>query len=95
MSPHWPFDALYVLALTRVHVLMRICCAGNAVSAAMVTHWICNVAVGQNFMTAVDSYGISAVYGFFALCSAVGVLYIRSNVPEVSQRYCCWLMCLS
>lgn len=60
--------------------------AGNAVSAAMVTHWVCNVAIGQNFMAAADSYGISAVYAFFGLCSLLAAAYVNGNVPETKGK---------
>ncbi len=60
--------------------------AGNAVSAAMVTHWVCNVAIGQNFMAWVDRFGLSAVYAGFALASLAGAAYIRANVPETKGK---------
>jgi sugar porter (SP) family MFS transporter len=59
---------------------------GNAVSAAMVTHWVCNVAIGQNFMAAVGQYGISAVYGFFGICSLIAAAYVSGNVPETKGK---------
>lgn len=59
---------------------------GNAVSAAMVTHWICNVAIGQNFMAATANYGISAVYAFFGLCSLIAAGYVSANVPETKGK---------
>jgi MFS family permease len=59
---------------------------GNAVSAAMVTHWVCNVAIGQNFMAAVGQYGISAVYGFFGVCSLIAAAYVSGNVPETKGK---------
>lgn len=52
----------------------------------MVTHWVCNVAIGQNFISAVDSYGISAVYGFFGLCSLIAAFYVNGNVPETKGK---------
>lgn len=61
-------------------------CAGNAVSAAMVTHWVCNVLIGQNFIAAVDSYGISAVYAAFGIASLIGAAYISANVPETKGK---------
>jgi hypothetical protein len=48
----------------------------------MVTHWVCNVAIGQNFMAWVDRFGLSAVYAGFALASLIGAAYIQANVPE-------------
>lgn len=67
-------------------VCCRTCPAGNAVSAAMVTHWICNVAIGQNFMAATANYGISAVYAFFGLCSLIAAGYVSANVPETKGK---------
>jgi hypothetical protein len=60
--------------------------AGNAVSAAMVTHWVCNVAIGQNFMAATANYGISTVYAFFGACSLVAAGYVSGNVPETKGK---------
>ncbi|KIY94836.1 hexose transporter [Monoraphidium neglectum] len=60
--------------------------ASNAVSAAMVTHWVCNVAIGQNFMAWVDRFGLSAVYTGFALASLIGAAYIQANVPETKGK---------
>lgn len=48
----------------------------------MVTHWVCNVAIGQNFMSAVEAVGISGVYAFFGVVSLIGAAYIAANVPE-------------
>jgi hypothetical protein len=52
----------------------------------MVTHWVCNVAIGQNFMAAANAYGISAVYAFFGLCSLLGAAYVSANVPETKGK---------
>jgi hypothetical protein len=62
---------------------------GNAVSAAMVTHWVCNVAIGQNFMAWVDAFGLAAVYAGFAVASLLGAAYINANVPETKARGGC------
>ena len=67
---------------TRANTRARTPHPGNAVSAAMVTHWVCNVAIGQNFMAWVDKFGLSAVYAGFAVASLVGAAYIQANVPE-------------
>jgi hypothetical protein len=48
----------------------------------MVTHWVCNVAIGQNFMAWVDAFGLAAVYAGFAAASLLGAAYIQANVPE-------------
>lgn len=55
-------------------------------SAAMVTHWVCNVAIGQNFMAAATNYGISAVYAFFGVCSLIAAGYVSGNVPETKGK---------
>jgi hypothetical protein len=52
----------------------------------MVTHWVCNVALGQTFMSVVDSYGISTAYTFFGIVSLLGVAYISAAVPETKVR---------
>ena len=48
----------------------------------MVTHWVCNVAIGQNFMAWVDAFGLAAVYAGFAVASLLGAAYIQASVPE-------------
>ena len=48
----------------------------------MVTHWVCNVAIGQNFMAWVDAFGLAAVYAGFAVASLLGAAYIPASVPE-------------
>lgn len=50
------------------------------------THWICNVAIGQTFIAASEALGISAVYGFFGACSAVAALYVLQAVPETKGK---------
>lgn len=54
----------------------------------MVTHWICNVAIGQNFMAWVDAFGLAAVYAGFAGASLLGAAYIQANVPETKVCVC-------
>jgi hypothetical protein len=52
----------------------------------MVTHWVCNVAIGQNFMAAVQNYGIHSVYAFFGVCCLLAVGYVNSSVPETKGK---------
>ncbi len=52
----------------------------------MVTHWVCNVAIGQNFMGWVDAFGLSAVYAAFAVASLLGAAYVHANVPETKGK---------
>ncbi|GIL92461.1 hypothetical protein Vretifemale_19933 [Volvox reticuliferus] len=59
---------------------------GKAVSAAFVSHWICNVMVGQTFMSAVQSYGLAPVYTFFGIMALAGALYVKSQVPETKGK---------
>lgn len=55
---------------------------GRAVAAAFVSHWVCNVIVGQTFMSGVQSFGLPAVYTFFGSMALLGALYIKTQVPE-------------
>ncbi|EFJ48518.1 hypothetical protein VOLCADRAFT_104700 [Volvox carteri f. nagariensis] len=59
---------------------------GKAVSAAFVSHWVCNVVVGQTFMSAVQSYGLAPVYTFFGIMALAGAFYVRSQVPETKGK---------
>ncbi|GLC50831.1 hypothetical protein PLESTB_000436800 [Pleodorina starrii] len=59
---------------------------GKAVSAAFVSHWICNVVVGQTFMSAVQTYGLAPVYTFFGIVALAGAFYVRSQVPETKGK---------
>lgn len=59
---------------------------GRAMSAAMVTHWIANVVVGQTFMGAVDQYGLAAVYGFFGVTAALASVYARRALKETKGK---------
>lgn len=52
----------------------------------MVTHWVCNVAIGQNFMAWVDAFSLAAVYAGFAAASLLGAAYINAAVPETKVR---------
>ncbi|GFR40716.1 hypothetical protein Agub_g1323 [Astrephomene gubernaculifera] len=59
---------------------------GKAVSAAFVSHWICNVAVGQAFMGAVQAMGLAPVYGCFGLVALAGAAFVRRMVPETKGK---------
>ena len=54
--------------------------AGRAVAAAFVSHWICNVMIGQNFIGAVEQFGLSGVYVFFGSMALLGAMYVNSQV---------------
>lgn len=53
---------------------------GRAVAAAMTSHWLANVALGQTFIAAVDQYGLSSVYAFFGGVALLGALYVGTQV---------------
>ncbi len=53
---------------------------GRVMAAAMTTHWVCNVAVGQTFMGLVAQYGLGTVYTGFGLVALMGALYIMGQV---------------
>ena len=59
---------------------------GRAVSAAMATHWVCNFVVGQAFLPAVSSVGVSGAYLFFAAVCLATVAFVRAQVPETKGR---------
>uniref|UniRef100_A0A7R9YSH1 Major facilitator superfamily (MFS) profile domain-containing protein n=1 Tax=Chlamydomonas euryale TaxID=1486919 RepID=A0A7R9YSH1_9CHLO len=59
---------------------------GRAVAAAFVSHWACNVIVGQTFMIGVQAYGLPAVYAFFGAVAMGAVLYVKTQVPETRGK---------
>eukprot|EP00201_Polytomella_parva_P016169 CAMPEP_0175050930 /NCGR_PEP_ID=MMETSP0052_2-20121109/7518_1 /TAXON_ID=51329 ORGANISM="Polytomella parva, Strain SAG 63-3" /NCGR_SAMPLE_ID=MMETSP0052_2 /ASSEMBLY_ACC=CAM_ASM_000194 /LENGTH=628 /DNA_ID=CAMNT_0016315159 /DNA_START=128 /DNA_END=2014 /DNA_ORIENTATION=- len=59
---------------------------GRAVAAAFVSHWICNVAVGQTFMSAVQTYGIGTVYSIFGAFALAAAAYVKMRVPETKGK---------
>ncbi|KAL6760297.1 general substrate transporter [Haematococcus lacustris] len=59
---------------------------GRAVAAAMTSHWVCNVAVGQTFIGAVAQYGLSRVYAGFGLVALLGALFVATQVPETKGK---------
>ncbi len=46
-------------------------------SLAMLTHWVCNVMIGQFFLAAVAKVGVSGVYCGFGVVCILAVLYIQ------------------
>ena len=59
---------------------------GPAVSFALTVHWICNFAIGQLFLSAVTTFGVSGVYlGFAAVCLAA-VTFIQAYIIETKGR---------
>lgn len=59
---------------------------GRAVAAAMTSHWVCNVIVGQTFMGLVQQYGLSAVYAGFGAVALLGAVYISGKVSSRRTR---------
>jgi hypothetical protein len=59
---------------------------GRAVSAAFVSHWACNMLIGQSFLSAVEHCGLASVYAGFGAMSLAGLLYISRVVPETRGK---------
>eukprot|EP00803_Ostreobium_quekettii_P007807 evm.model.scf_365.5 EVM.evm.TU.scf_365.5 scf_365:75709-82248(+) len=59
---------------------------GLAMSAAMCTHWVTNLALGQLFLPGVSAVGVPAVYTFFAAVCFVAVLFTNAFVPETKGK---------
>ncbi|EFN58991.1 hypothetical protein CHLNCDRAFT_55965 [Chlorella variabilis] len=59
---------------------------GRAVSLAMVSHWVCNFAIGQLFLSAVSAFGVPAVYLFFAAVCFACVAFVSKAVVETKGR---------
>ena len=55
-------------------------------SAALATHWVANLAIGQLFLPALGAFGVSAVYLFFAAVCAATVAFTSSQVVETKAR---------
>lgn len=62
--------------------------AGRAVSLAMVSHWICNFAIGQLFLSAVSTFGVPLVYLFFAAVCFACCAFVARAVVETKGRRC-------
>ena len=52
----------------------------------MGSHWVCNFAVGQVFLGAVNAVGVAGVYTFFAAVCFAAVAFVRRAVVETSGR---------
>lgn len=59
---------------------------GRAVSLAMVSHWICNFAIGQLFLSAVSTFGVPLVYLFFAAVCFACCAFVARAVVETKGR---------
>jgi|APGre2960657444_1045066.scaffolds.fasta_scaffold00345_9 sugar porter (SP) family MFS transporter len=59
---------------------------GKGQSVALLAHWVCNFAIGQGFLQAVQAVGVAAVYAFFASVCAAGVAFVALRVPETRSR---------
>lgn len=55
-------------------------------SAALATHWVANLAIGQLFLPALGRFGVSGVYLFFAGVCAVTIAFTSSQVVETKAR---------
>lgn len=60
--------------------------AGRAVALAMVSHWVCNFAIGQLFLAAVTALGVPLVYLFFAAVCFACVAFVARAVVETKGR---------
>ena len=52
----------------------------------MVTHWVCNFAIGQLFLSAVSAFGVPACYLFVAVVCFACVAFIQRSVVETKGR---------
>lgn len=52
----------------------------------MVSHWVCNFAIGQLFLSAVSAFGVPAVYLFFAAVCFACVAFVSKAVVETKGR---------
>jgi Sugar (and other) transporter len=52
------------------------------VSLALATHWICNFAIGQLFLPAVGSFGVSGVYLFFTAVCVIAIIFAQTVLVE-------------
>lgn len=58
----------------------------RAVSAAILTHWIANVAVGQGFLPAVQAFGLGSVYLGFGAWGVLASGFVAKCVPETRGK---------
>lgn len=59
---------------------------GRAMSAAMLSHWVCNFGVGQGFLPAVEAIGVGGVYVFFSIVCLLGAIFVALNLPETKGK---------
>ena len=74
------------LDVQQMYIPVLVWLAGAAVSIAMTVHWIANFAVGQLFLSAVGSFGISSVYMGFAAVCVVAALFVSTCIIETKGR---------
>ena len=55
-------------------------------SAAMGSHWVTNLALGQLFLPATDTLGIPVVYTFFAAMCFAAVIFTNKFIPETKGQ---------
>ena len=67
-------------------IQLVICDAGQAVSLALGVHWVANFGIGQLFLPAVEKFGLSKVYLFFAAICFATVIFTQSTVPETKGK---------
>uniref|UniRef100_A0A1D1ZMN6 Major facilitator superfamily (MFS) profile domain-containing protein n=1 Tax=Auxenochlorella protothecoides TaxID=3075 RepID=A0A1D1ZMN6_AUXPR len=76
-----PVPALLVPEITPVNL------RGKAMAMAMGTHWICNFAIGQAFLLAVNAFSVPVLYTFFGVVCLIGAQFARgikssTQLPE-------------
>ncbi len=64
-------------APNRVQTRFQCNYAGSAMAFAMVTHWVCNFAIGQLFLPSVAKFGVSTVYLGFATVCVVASVFVQ------------------
>ena len=64
-----------------------LCATGSAVSFAMVTHWVCNFAIGQLFLPATAQFGVSTVYLGFAGVCILAAIFVQAAVLETKVTH--------
>ncbi len=52
----------------------------------MVTHWVCNFAIGQMFLPLVAKFGVSTVYLGFASVCVLASIFVQTSVLETKGR---------
>ncbi|GMH43045.1 hypothetical protein BSKO_10967 [Bryopsis sp. KO-2023] len=59
---------------------------GSAMSLAMLTHWVANFGIGQLFLPALASFGVSRVYVFFAAVAFAAIFFTNKFLVETAGR---------